>query len=217
MMRRASLLLLLASACAHAPRPLGETERLQPEIVKFVAGQQAPAVLRQWARPVDPADRALPAMIEAMRVELAKSGGVGIAAPQLGVSRRVMLIKHGTRPAKEPHVEAYLNPRLENLSSETELDWEACLSVDGGGGQVRRHVRVTLVSEPVGGGAPLRIGLAGWDARIAQHEMDHLDGVLFIDRLEGGLVPIDEMRKRRDELHREKGWLPPLPPAPPNS
>ena len=77
---------------------------------------------------------------------------------------------------------------------------------------MRRHQRIVITHEPLGGGERMRLELSDWDARIAQHEIDHLDGVLFIDHLEGPLVPIEEMRKRRDEGHRQKGWLPPAVP-----
>jgi len=75
-----------------------------------------------------------------------------------------------------------------------------------------------LVHDRIGqsGRETTRVTLTGWDARIAQHELDHLDGVLFIDRLEGRpLLPLDEVRKLRDAGHRLRGWLPPEPPATP--
>ena len=158
-------------------------------------------------------DPALPALVDALRAELDRQGGVGLAAPQVGVSRRVVLVKLNTRPKGEVRVEALVNPAIEWASPETDLDYEACLSVEGGGGLVRRHVRIALSWDPVGGGPRMRRELSGWDARIAQHEVDHLDGVLFIDKLEGPLLPMDEMRKLRDEEHRKRGWLPPAAPA----
>ena len=67
--------------------------------------------------------------------------------------------------------------------------------------------------DPLGGGARKVIELAGWDSRIMQHEIDHLDGVLFTDKVKGSLLAPDEARKRRDEIHRARGWLPRVPPA----
>jgi peptide deformylase len=213
MTRRAlSLAALVAlGACVHgAPSLLADAER-PSGIVRFQAGGVAPAVLRQKAAPLRADDPALPALVEALRAELERQGGVGLAAPQVGVSRRVVLVKLNTRPRGEVRVDALVNPIIEQPSPETDLDYEACLSVEGGGGLVRRHVRITLSWEPVGGGPRVYRELSGWDARIAQHEVDHLDGVLFIDRLEGPLLPMDEMRQRRDEEHRRRGWLPPAP------
>jgi peptide deformylase len=208
----AAATLVLVGACAHRPAatPLGTADHMSP-IVRFEAGKDVPAILRQHAVPVRPDDPALPALIDSLRRELESQGGVGLAAPQVGVSRRVVLVKRNTRPQGEIRVDAWINPVIESASPETDLDWEACLSVDGGGGLVRRHQRIVVTHEPLGGGERLRLELSDWDARIAQHEIDHLDGVLFIDHLEGPLVSIDEMRKRRDEGHRQKGWLPPVP------
>jgi peptide deformylase len=76
-----------------------------------------------------------------------------------------------------------------------------------------RSVKVSF--DPLGGGARQTIELTGWDARIMQHEIDHLDGVLFVDKMKGGLLPEDAARTRRDEIHRARGWLPPLPASQP--
>jgi len=206
----ASAIVIAFGACAHGPVAslLSDADHLSP-IVRFEAGKEVPAVLRQHAAPVRADDPALPALIDSLRHELESQGGVGLAAPQVGVSRRVVLVKLNTRPQGEVHVDAWINPRIESASPESDLDYEACLSVDGGGGLVRRHQRIVVTHEPLGGGERLRFELSGWDARIAQHEIDHLDGVLFIDHLEGPLVPMEEMRRLRDEGHRKKGWLPP--------
>ena len=79
---------------------------------------------------------------------------------------------------------------------------------------MNRAKRVIVSSDPIGGGPRQRVRLADWDARIALHEFDHLEGVIFVDQVEGQLVPLDEMRDRRDALHRQRGWLPPAPVEP---
>ncbi|MGC4116985.1 MAG: peptide deformylase [Myxococcales bacterium] len=215
-MKRLALpvLLLSLASCAHGLAPLGEKEH-PVSVISFKPGDKVPAVLREKALPVDPKDPELRQLIDGMLVELDRTGGVGLAAPQVGVSRRVVLVKVHTRPKgkEEPTVLAFVNPAIEDVSQDTDLDWEACLSVEGVGGMVRRFNRIILTHDPIGGGPRLRERLADWDARIAQHEVDHLDGVLFTDKVAGPLVPIDEMRKRRDELHRKRGWLPPEAPA----
>jgi peptide deformylase len=108
---------------------------MAPEVVKLPLAPAEPrSVLRARALAVDPADPDLPRLIDKMRERLEETGGVGLAAPQVGVSRRVVLVTHGTRPAGSAiRVQAYVNPRLEWASSEKEDDYEACLSFDGGG------------------------------------------------------------------------------------
>jgi peptide deformylase len=216
-LRRCALALLLASACHPAGANLSEyRQQLAGEgpmdIVQLDLDKPDPnSVLRQRAQPIDPLDPELPRLIARMSESLEKTGGVGLAAPQIGVSRRVLLVRHGTRPKGHPtRVEAYLNPVLEWSSPESEDDYEACLSIDRGGGLVPR-AKAVRVRYQLAGGESRVVELADWDARIMQHELDHLDGRLFVDRLKGELMPLDEMRRRRDELHRARGWLPAQP------
>jgi peptide deformylase len=181
------------------------------EIVQLNLAKPDPdSVLRKKAKDVDPLDPLLPELLGRMSASLEKTGGVGIAAPQIGVSRRVILVRHGTRPKGQPtRVEAYLNPALEWSSPEVEDDYEACLSVGDGGGLVPRARAVRVRYQKPGSEQVLHLELADWDARIMQHEVDHVDGKLFIDKLKGELMPIEEMRRRRDEGHRARGWIPP--------
>jgi peptide deformylase len=167
------------------------------------------SVLRKKAEPVATADPELESLLRRMTATLEQAGGVGLAAPQIGISRRVVMVKHGTRPTGQPtKVVAYLNPTFEWVSSEIDDDYEACLSIDGVGGLVRRAARVRVSYDPIGGGPRQSVDYADWDARILQHELDHLDGVLFVDKLSGPLLPTEEMRRRRDEGHRKRGWIP---------
>jgi peptide deformylase len=214
------VVLFAAAGCAGArfqltPEEYGRMARGQGAmpVVKLDLARPDPAsVLRQRAAPVSPEDVDLTMLLDRMRATLEQSQGVGLAAPQIGISRRVVLVRHGTRPAARPaRVEAYLNPRVEWASPEVEDDYEACLSIDGVGGLVPRPQRVKVSFDPFGGGARKVIELAGWDARIMQHEIDHLDGILFTDKVKGGLLSLDEARRRRDELHRSRGWLPQVP------
>jgi len=215
------VLVLAASGCGAAryqltPEEYGRMARGKGAmpIVKIDPAQPGgPGPLRLRAAPVTPDDVDLTMLLDRMRATLEQTGGVGLAAPQIGIPRRVVLVLHGTRPAGKRHVEAYLNPRLDWASPEIEDDYEGCLSVDAGFGLVPRPRSVKVSFDPLGGGARQVVELTGWDARIMQHELDHLDGVLFIDKMKGGLLTADEARKRRDELHRQRGWLPPLPAA----
>jgi peptide deformylase len=213
------VMVLAASGCGAArfqltPEEYGRMARGKGamEIVKIdPANPRGPGVLRMRAAPVAPDDVDLTMLLDRMRATLEKTGGVGLAAPQIGISRRVILVRHGTRPATKERVEAYLNPRVEWASPEVDDDYEGCLSVDAGFGLVPRPRSVKVSFDPLGGGARQTMALQGWDARIVQHELDHLDGILFVDKMKGGFLTAAEARPRRDELHRQRGWLPPLP------
>ncbi len=183
------------------------------EIVQLDLDRPDPeSVLRKQAAAVDSLDPEMPQLVARMSATLEKSGGVGLAAPQVGVSRRVLLVRHGTRPKGQPvHVEAYVNPEVSWASAQTEEDYEACLSVSRGGGLVPRAKAVRIRYQRPGEAGWHELDLTDWDARIMQHELDHLDGKMFVDRLVGELMSMEEMRKRRDEKHRAMGWLPPAP------
>lgn len=118
-----------------------------------------------------------------MHATLAESGGVGLAAPQVFDSRRVFLAavlppaEHGS-PAG---VEAFVNPRFVEMSDERVNGWEGCLSFSELVVKVPRSKQVVL-DYLDGKGQAKRIELSGWLARIVQHEFDHLEGILTIDR-----------------------------------
>jgi peptide deformylase len=122
-------------------------------------------------------------MVEAMRT----APGVGLAAPQVGVSQRVIVVEYreesqdGDSPPKPPKLFAVVNPEIARHSTETVVANEACLSVPGYYGDVERFETVTIKGLNRHG-RPFRLKAEGWLARIFQHEIDHLDGVLYIDR-----------------------------------
>ena len=122
-------------------------------------------------------------MVEAMRT----APGVGLAAPQVGVSQRVVVVEYreesqdGDGPPKPPKLFAVVNPEIARHSTETVVANEACLSVPGYYGDVERFETVTIKGLNRHG-RPFRLKAEGWLARIFQHEIDHLDGVLYIDR-----------------------------------
>ncbi|MDY0002257.1 MAG: peptide deformylase [Polyangia bacterium] len=207
-----------------APRALSQRERFlifraaSPlAIVRWARHRPDPrSVLRERARPGrSMSPEALRRLDARMRETLASSGGVGLAAPQVGVSRRVILVQ---LQDKEKRVLTLVDPLLRPLSAGTEDGYEACLSVDGVGGLVRRTSQVEVRYFDLQGRAMGRTS-SGWEARIFQHEVDHLDGVLYLDRLIGPLLPIDEVRRRRakaragtwqelDAPHSERGERP---------
>jgi peptide deformylase len=136
-------------------------------------------VLRMPARDVGAFDDDLARLVERMRSLMADANGVGLAATQVGVLRRLFVFK----PDREGEGEttAVINPQIVARGDETEVDEEGCLSLQGVLLPVERHVRVTLEGLDERGQA-LRLELDELAARVAQHELDHLDGVLILDR-----------------------------------
>jgi peptide deformylase len=143
--------------------------------------------LRTLAQPVGPGQLALPAiqeliddMIETMRA----ASGVGLAAPQVGVGLQVFVYEAAIREDREAGIplHAVINPMLTPQSGEMVYDWEGCLSIPDLRGLVPRHpaVRVRGLDR---NGRPLDYLAAGFEARIVQHEFDHLHAVVFLDRM----------------------------------
>jgi peptide deformylase len=120
-------------------------------------------------------------MVDTMRAE----PGVGLAAPQVGESLRLIVVEYGDDEDKEkpPHLYTVANPEIIRSSEEIELGVEGCLSVPGYAGEVNRSLSVIVKGQNLKGKA-IRIKAKGWLARIFQHEIDHLNGMLFIDRAE---------------------------------
>jgi peptide deformylase len=105
------------------------------------------------------------------------ANGVGLAATQVGVLRRVFVFRAG----EEEEPVAAVNARIVATSEERETDDEGCLSLQRVLVPVDRYVSLTLEAQDVRG-EPLRLELTGLDARVVQHELDHLDGVLILNR-----------------------------------
>lgn len=110
-------------------------------------------------------------------LKMEEENGCGIAAPQVGIHERVIIVDPGTGPT------AYVNPEIVERSFRTFSFEEGCLSVPGVWGMVKRHRAVTLKAFDVDG-KEVTVKTEGFEAVIFQHEIDHLDGVLFIDRVE---------------------------------
>lgn len=128
----------------------------------------------------------LRALIDDLRDTMAARDGAGLAAPQIGEPWRVVLygITHNPRyPTASPIAETVLvNPRIEPIGKAREAGWEGCLSVPGLRGEVARWQRIRVHWRDPQGGAH-SAEREGFHARVVQHECDHLDGVLFPDRL----------------------------------
>jgi peptide deformylase len=144
-------------------------------------------VLRARAQKVRAFTPKLQALIDDMIETMRAAPGVGLAAPQVGVSQRVIVVEYGEEspdgdgPPKPRKLYAVINPEIVRHSVETVVANEACLSVPGYFGEVERFETITLKGLNRHG-RPLRLKAEGWLARIFQHEIDHLDGILYIDR-----------------------------------
>jgi peptide deformylase len=134
-------------------------------------------VLKTKARAVDQFDQALQAEVDYMRQIMHDAYGVGLAAPQIGTSNRVLVY----RVQPDSPIVALVNPEIEWLGKETEIVEEGCLSLPNVHVDVERavYVRARAVDER---GEPLLVEASGLEARVIQHEVDHLDGVLMIER-----------------------------------
>jgi peptide deformylase len=145
-------------------------------------------VLRRETFPIDDfSDAAVQALIDDMLVTVAEVNGVGIAAPQVFEPLRLFIVasrpsgRYPHAPAMEPT--AMVNPELLWSSEETEKGWEGCLSVPGIRGPVPRSVRIG-VRYLTRDGALREEEMSGFLARIFQHEFDHINGMVFLDRVE---------------------------------
>ena len=138
--------------------------------------QYPDVALRMKANEVSDYDDDLRRLVERMERLMDEAQGVGLAATQVGVLRRVFVFQpEGDEPR------AVVNPRIVDASTDTETEEEGCLSLQGVRVPVPRAVRITLEGQDLDGN-DVRLELEGMRARVAQHESDHLDGVLIIDR-----------------------------------
>ena len=133
-------------------------------------------VLRMEAREVEQFDDDLRLLVGRMTALMTDAHGVGLAATQVGVLRRVAIIQDGDEPPV-----ALVNPRLVEQDDEAETEDEGCLSLQGVLVPVERSLRVVVEAKDPEGG-DIRLELAEHGARVVQHELDHLDGVLMLDR-----------------------------------
>jgi len=136
-------------------------------------------ILRMQAREVEAFDESVASLVERMSRLMEEARGVGLAAPQLGILRRILVYQ----AAEEAPVSALVNPRLVSSTDERTVEEEGCLSLGAATVvvEVERPLGVTIEAITPAG-EPVRIEAEGLEARVLQHELDHLDGVLTIDR-----------------------------------
>jgi peptide deformylase len=134
-------------------------------------------VLRMRANEIETFDDDLRRLVERMTQLMQDANGVGLAGTQAGTLQRLFVIQ----PTPEDEPQALVNPVIVDRSDETLSDTEGCLSLQGVSVPVERALKVTVEAKDESG-ADVRLELEEHPARVAQHELDHLDGVLIIDR-----------------------------------
>ncbi len=139
--------------------------------------QYGDPVLRMTARGVDEFDDDLVRLTERMKRLMVDAHGVGLAGTQVGILRRVLVFQ----PADDEEPRALVNPQIVDRSRDTAVEEEGCLSLQGVLAPVERHVRVAVEARDERG-EDVRLELRDHAARVLQHEIDHLDGVLILDR-----------------------------------
>jgi peptide deformylase len=143
-------------------------------------------LLREAAQPVARFDRALLELVADMDDTMRAERGAGIAAPQIGVGLRVVIFELKDNP-RYPHIKpvpytVLVNPTLTALTEEQDEGWEGCLSVPGMRGLVPRFTQLRYQGFDEHG-TPLDRTVEGFHARVVQHEVDHLEGILFPQRV----------------------------------
>lgn len=160
-------------------------------------------VLKRKARAVNKFDKDLHTLLEDMVETMREAPGVGLAAPQIGLSDRIIVIEYYEREEDEENedapkkVWAVINPEIVKSSEETLMGIEGCLSIPGLLGEVERHVEVQ-VKGMNRHGKPMKVKAKGWLARIFQHEIDHLNGVLFTERATRVWRPSQEVEQDQE-------------------
>ena len=161
-----------------AARELDDETRARRDAALAHVRQLGDPVLRAAALPVERFDERLAAQVERMGAIMHDALGIGLAATQVGLLSRVLVY----RAYEEDELTALVNPVIEWRSDELETAEEGCLSLPGVHVEVERPARIR-VSARDAAGEPLQIEAEGLRARVIQHEVDHLDGVLILDRI----------------------------------
>lgn len=156
-------------------------------------------ILRQKAKKVHRFDPSLQKLVDDMFETMHDANGVGLAGPQIAQSIRVLVAEYEDPEENAHYKVALFNPEIVKAEGE-EVGPEGCLSIPGYVGEnIRRAAKVTVKAVDVRGKL-VKVNADGWWARILQHEIDHLDGILFLDRLDR---PEDLREVRQDEVEEE--------------
>jgi peptide deformylase len=166
-------------------------------------------VLRQKSVAVGRVDDEVRRLVEDLFATMHAARGVGLAANQIGVARRVAVVDVGE---EDPPALVLINPVILARSDETEVEEEGCLSIPDIFGEVKRAARVTVEALDQDG-KPFRVEASGYKARAIQHEIDHLDGILFLDHLSAVKRSL-LLSKWKKSRKGEKGYLKEVTPEP---
>lgn len=152
-------------------------------------------VLRRKAHKITNFDKDLQVLIQDMVETMREAPGVGLAAPQVGISSRLIVVEYAENEEEDEDAPKKLyvviNPEIDEASEDMELGVEGCLSVPRMMGEVNRYLQVTVKGFNRQG-KPIKLKLKGWLARIFQHEIDHLEGILYTDRATKLWRPADD-------------------------
>ena len=150
-------------------------------------------VLRQKAEPIEVFDEKLADLVDDMIETMREAPGVGLAAPQIGISKQIIVVEFGDEEDDSLPKQLYIvvNPEIVKQSRDAVPGIEGCLSVPGLVGEVSRSSVVTVKGQDIHG-KPIKVRAQGWLARIFQHEIDHINGVLYTDRADDIWRPDEE-------------------------
>jgi len=139
--------------------------------------------LRKKADPISDFGEETQQLIEDMIITLHEESGAGLAAPQVNVSKQVILVEFGSEEDSTipPTLYVTINPKITRFSKEMVSGAEGCLSIPGLMGEVERSQEIVVEGHDRHG-STVKMRLQGWVARIFQHEIDHLNGILYTDR-----------------------------------
>lgn len=151
-------------------------------------------VLRQPAKRIAKVDDNIRQLVKDMLQTMYSADGIGLAAPQVGVNKQLIVIDYEPDKPENPPL-VLINPKITRSSSQTCNGDEGCLSIPGVYLEVNRPeaVEVSFKDEQ---GKPRKIQASGLLARVIQHEMDHLNGVMFVDRVQNEIALTEELKKK---------------------
>ena len=156
-------------------------------VLKIVTVDEEGHGLRRDAAPVSRIDSRIRRLLDDMVDTMRDAPGVGLAAPQVGVDMRMIVVEvpiDDEDPDAGMRLHALVSPQISDHSEDLEEGQEACLSIPGLYGDVPRYQSITIDAMD-GDGNQVEVKCTGFEARVFQHEIDHLDGILFTDRVTG--------------------------------
>ena len=162
-----------------------------PEALEFDISLYPDPVLRKEADPVQAFDDELERIVRAMYQRMFESHGVGLAAPQVGLRQRILVINEESNPDEPENNVTLINPRIVSRDGEKTTHEEGCLSFPEIYAEVVRPERCTVEAVDLEG-QPLHREFSGFLSRIVQHEYDHLEGILLVDRMS----PADKLKNK---------------------